>query len=177
MVRALIVALALAACAGYALSHGAHETAAGETVEATAATEAAAADTVVATPESRVAALFQSRCVACHGGQRPAASLVLEAGRFQQRLPGAVSRQLPGFKLVDLETPEKSYLLMKVRDDEGIQGGRRPAAGARLADVEVLVIQEWITRLSAAASDTTAKTAAPAESTEENEASEQSQRP
>ena len=177
MVRALIVALALAACAGHALSHGAGETGAEETDEATAATEAAAADTVAATPESRVAALFQSRCVACHGGAKPAANLVLEAGQFQQRLPGAASRQLEGVKLVDLETPERSYVLMKVRDEKGIQGGRMPAGGARLADAEVLVIREWIAELAAAASDTTAKTEAPTEKAKENRASEQNQTP
>jgi cytochrome c5 len=181
MVRALIVALALAACAGYALSQAAEQTAAEETAETAAtteaATEAAVADTIVETPESRVTALFQSRCVACHGGQKPPAGLSLEAGAFQQRLPGVASRQLKSVKLVDLETPEKSYVLMKVRGEKGIQGGRMPAGGAKLPDADVLVIQEWIAELAAAASDTTAKTEAPAEKAKENQASEQSQKP
>jgi uncharacterized membrane protein len=104
----------------------------------------------VRTPETKVAALFQGRCAACHSGEQPAAGLVLTTDGFRTAILDVPSVELEKLKIIDTETSDQSYLLMKVRGDKGIQGGRMPAGMPPLEDEEIQVIEEWIAFVIAA---------------------------
>jgi mono/diheme cytochrome c family protein len=90
--------------------------------------------------------VFKKHCVRCHTGAAPPRVLLLireKAGA----VVGAPSAGKPGLLLVEPGKPETSYLLMKVRGDEGIQGKRMPPGGA-LSDDELKVLEAWVAGLA-----------------------------
>jgi len=50
-------------------------------------------------------------------------------------------------KLVDIQNPEKSYLLKKIRGDEDIQGKQMPAGSPPLSEQDQKIIENWIISL------------------------------
>ncbi len=148
MMKALLVAVLVLACAGSALSENHEETATDEVTEAAEVTGTTEARPV-ATPETKVAALFQSRCIACHGGERPAAGMSLAVDGFVASLTDVPSTEAKKLARVDTGNPEASYLLMKLRGDKGIQGSRMPIGLPALEEEELQIVVDWIELLAA----------------------------
>lgn len=142
--------LALLAVMTVALSAGGRAWASDEVPVPARPSEPDSVDVYAATRD-----VFEGSCVHCHAGDRVAAGLNLGPQRFASALIGVESTQLPGFRLVDVEAPEKSYLLMKIRGDDGIKGSRMPLRGPRLEPAVVALIERWIQEeFLTAASDT-----------------------
>lgn len=146
MMRALLVAVMVLGLAAGTLAD-AHEGAAEANPQAV---EGEGTERPIRTPETKAAALFQARCAACHGDDKPAAGLVLTTDAFKTAVLDVQSVEIKKLKLIDTEAPDKSYVLMKLRGDKGIQGGRMPANAPPLEDEEVLIVEEWIAFVVAA---------------------------
>ena len=88
--------------------------------------------------------IFTPRCATsgCHGGNNPAANLSLRAGDIAQ-IVGASSAARPDYKLIAPGDPVNSYLLMKLRGDDGIAGDRMPPAKA-LEPEEIALVEAWV---------------------------------
>ncbi|RUL87618.1 DUF1553 domain-containing protein [Tautonia sociabilis] len=84
-------------------------------------------------PFDRVSAILESRCVHCHGGDRPKGGLSLEsrAGLLEGGLSGPA---------LDEDDPEVSPLLDAVSGDEPLM----PPEGDPLAPEQVEAIREWL---------------------------------
>lgn len=97
----------------------------------------------------RVAKIFERSCSTsgCHGGKHPKANLSLERDKLPYYLSEAKSIQIDTLKLFDTVNPGRSYLLMKIRGDEGIKGRRMPIARPQLSAVESNAIELWIKSL------------------------------
>jgi hypothetical protein len=97
------------------------------------------------------AVLVQNCAVAgCHRANMtdmPAANLNLDRGRFPASVLDVPSAQLLDYKLVDTKNPEKSYLLMKIKGDPGIQGSRMPVNRTPLNAKQIQEVEDWINSL------------------------------
>ena len=58
------------------------------------------------------------------------------------------SLQREDLKLVDTARPQQSYLLMKIKGDEGIIDERMPAEAPPLDEDKIRVIEEWVLSLA-----------------------------
>jgi hypothetical protein len=85
----------------------------------------------------------------CHSGKYPAANLSLEPTGFPASVINASSLEVPELKLVDSTSPEKSYLLMKIRGEPGIVGKRMPANRDPLSEDQIRELEEWTRSLKA----------------------------
>jgi len=96
-----------------------------------------------------VARIFQKSCgtTGCHSGKFPPKELNLEEDKFFDSLVNRDSQEQRGLRLVDTEKPEKSYLLMKIKGDPGIEGKRMPLDRDPLDEGEITVIEKWIADL------------------------------
>lgn len=101
---------------------------------------------VEAEARAKVAAIFKKSCSTsgCHSGAYPKAKLNLEPEKFAKALVDAPSMKVEPFKLVDTSNPWKSYVLMKIRGDEGIAGKRMPIQSAPLSKDNEKYISLWI---------------------------------
>ena len=90
--------------------------------------------------------IFEKNCATagCHRGEYPKQKLNLEADKYEAALLNAFSRQIPTLKLVDRESPERSYLLMKMKGGPEIEGDIMPIDGPPLSQVEIVTIENWI---------------------------------
>lgn len=93
-----------------------------------------------------VSELFAARCAipACHSGPQPMLGLSLEAGQFLSNVIDVPSTERPDLRLVRPGKPDSSYLVMKVRGDEGIIGLPMPFSGDRLSEEEIASIEAWV---------------------------------
>jgi mono/diheme cytochrome c family protein len=89
--------------------------------------------------------VFKSHCIRCHTGTRPPKGLSLMANRAGS-VVGAPSAEEPDLLLVNPDDPGASYLLKKVRGDEGIRGKRMPIGG-HLSPEELKVLEAWVAGL------------------------------
>lgn len=80
----------------------------------------------------------------CHQGSYPAMNMSLEPDRLPASVLGVASRERPELKIVDLVSPEKSYLLMKIRGDKEIVGQRMPLDETPLNEADFKALQDWI---------------------------------
>jgi len=85
--------------------------------------------------------VFKNHCIRCHTGTKPPKGLSLMAGRSAS-VVGAPSAEVPELLLINPDDPGASYLLKKVRGDEGISGKRMPIGG-RLTPEELKVLEDW----------------------------------
>ncbi len=99
--------------------------------------------------EREIAQIFKQSCstVGCHQGRFPPMSLNLEKDKYKDSLINVSSQELPHLKLVNLEDPEKSYLLMKIRGNKAISGKPMPLNKPPLQEKEIQAIGTWILRL------------------------------
>ena len=89
--------------------------------------------------------IFTPRCATsgCHSGTTRAGGLSLQAEDIATAIVDVPSAAKPDYKLVAPGDPVNSYLLMKMRGDEGIAGDRMPPGGA-LEDEQVALVEEWV---------------------------------
>ena len=99
--------------------------------------------------ESRVAELFGRSCarVGCHASPIPQQGLDLSADLFYANTVDEPSQEMPELKRVHPGQPEISYLMMKVRGDDGIKGVQMPLIGDKLTEEEVSTVAAWITKI------------------------------
>jgi hypothetical protein len=83
----------------------------------------------------------------CHQGSYPAMNLSFEPDKLPASAINVASREKPELKIVDTASPEKSYLLMKIRSDKEIGGKRMPLNGTPLKAAEFKAFQDWIMSL------------------------------
>ena len=97
-----------------------------------------------------VAIIFKEDCSTsgCHRGNYPKKKLNLEEDKFLQALINVPSLEVETLKLVDTKNPDKSYLLMKIRGDEGIVDDRMPVDAPPLKDEEIKIIENWVLSLA-----------------------------
>lgn len=93
-----------------------------------------------------VAAIFESTCATstCHASSRGAGQLVLSPDVAHGNLVDKPSNQQDGATLVIPGDPDGSYLMAKLRGDDGIRGSRMPIGGSRLSDDQLAIIADWI---------------------------------
>ena len=89
--------------------------------------------------------IFTPRCATsgCHAGNNPAANLPLGAQDIAAAIVDVPSAAKPDYKLVAPGDPMNSYLLMKMRGDEGIAGDRMPPARALEAE-QIALVEAWV---------------------------------
>jgi mono/diheme cytochrome c family protein len=89
--------------------------------------------------------VFKQHCVRCHTGPKPPKGLSLIPAKIASAID-APSAEVPALKIVDRSAPEASYLLKKVRREEGIAGKPMPP-GKPLTAEEIQVLETWISGL------------------------------
>jgi len=107
-------------------------------------------DSVLIALQNDVVKIFEYDCATsgCHRGRRPKKRLNLEADQMVKAMVNVTSIGIDSLKLVDLENPEKSYLLMKIKGGEGIVDDRMPIEAPPLPDAQIQTIEDWIMRLA-----------------------------
>jgi hypothetical protein len=88
--------------------------------------------------------LAQSCGVTCHGSERKSAGLDLSADKSWASLVNVASTENPDQKRVVSGDPKASYLLAKIRGDQGIKGVQMPNGGAPLGAEQQKLIEDWI---------------------------------
>lgn len=89
-----------------------------------------------------VQSVFKSHCVRCHTGSKPPKGLSLIPSRASAIID-APSAEVPSLRIVDTENPDASYLLKKIRREDGITGKPMPPSKALPAE-ELQVLEAWI---------------------------------
>lgn len=89
--------------------------------------------------------IFTPRCATsgCHSGATRAGGLSLQAEDIAAAIVDVPSEAKPDYKLVAPGDPVNSYLLMKMRGDEGIAGDRMPPGGA-LEEEQIALVEAWV---------------------------------
>jgi hypothetical protein len=80
----------------------------------------------------------------CHRGSYPKAKLNLEPEKWLGAMKDVLSLQRQETMLIDTADPEASYLLSKVRGDEGIAGKLMPLQAAPLTGKEITTLRLYI---------------------------------
>lgn len=108
------------------------------------------ADSLKVNLQKQVASIFNANCstAGCHKGKYPKKKLNLEEDKFVEALVNVPSRELEGYKLVDTQAPEKSYLLMKIKSQQGIVGDPMPVEAPPLKENEINTIETWVFSLA-----------------------------
>ena len=88
--------------------------------------------------------IFISRCTGCHAGASPAAGMSLDPDRLPASIQDKPSSGKPDLKIFDSATPEKSYILMKLRGAAGIAGSRMPLRAKKLSEADIQTIADWL---------------------------------
>jgi mono/diheme cytochrome c family protein len=92
-----------------------------------------------------VLSVFKKHCVRCHTGPKPPKGLSLIPAKIASAFEAA-SAEVPEAKLIVPGDPGASYLMKKVRREEGIAGKPMPP-GKALAAEEIQVLEGWISNL------------------------------
>ncbi len=89
--------------------------------------------------------IFEESCAfsGCHAGANAKANYDMTSGAVLAASVNVNSR-MPGSVIIKPGDPENSYLIKKIRGDEGIKGGRMPRGEEPLTDEDVKVIADWI---------------------------------
>ncbi len=98
------------------------------------------------TSHEKVTQIFSQNCSisGCHKGAYPAMNLDLDKNKFLNSLLNVQSQEIRELKLVDIENPEKSYLLMKIKGEETIVGRQMPINAPPLNEEDIQTIEDWI---------------------------------
>lgn len=99
--------------------------------------------------DAQVADLFAKSCArsGCHAGPVAQMGMNLTPEQFYASTVNEPSRERPEIMRVHPGQPELSYLLMKVKGEQGIIGSPMPLVGDRLSEEEIQVLEDWITGL------------------------------
>jgi len=100
--------------------------------------------------QENVGRILKKNCsvAGCHRGAFPPMNLNLGKDKFLKSVLNIPSQEIPSLKLVDTDSPEKSYLLMKIKGDKAVVGQRMPAGSRELKENEIKAIEDWISSLS-----------------------------
>ena len=92
------------------------------------------------------AEIFTPKCATsgCHSGASPDAGLSLTTANIAEETIGVPASGNSNFQLFAPGDPVNSYVLMKVRGDEGIVGSQMPRGGGRLSEDEIAKIVAWV---------------------------------
>jgi hypothetical protein len=98
-----------------------------------------------------VEALVKSHCLSagCHTGRYPAAGMSLDPDMARLAAFDRPAQSNPSFKIIDPASPEKSYLLMKLRGAEGIEGRRMPLRREPLSEADIKTVADWLASFKA----------------------------
>lgn len=99
--------------------------------------------------QKNAARVFKKNCsvVGCHAGPFPPVNLNLEEEKFEDFLVGKPSYELNNLNLIDVDNPEQSYLIKKIRGEAGIIGKQMPAGSSPLSKEDQKVIEDWVKSL------------------------------
>lgn len=87
---------------------------------------------------------IENACINCHAGGSPPQGLNLETGIAYTDLVSVPSAELASVCRVKPNSPDDSYLVMKLEGAEGISGSQMPLGGPFLTDEEICVVRTWI---------------------------------
>ena len=90
--------------------------------------------------------IFTPRCATsfCHSGSSPASNQSLVADRIAQEIIDVESVSDANFKRIAPGDPDNSYIIKKLRGDDGIVGRQMPDDGtAPLPDEDIAMIITW----------------------------------
>jgi hypothetical protein len=95
--------------------------------------------------------IIKGHCLAagCHTGRYPAAGMSLEPATADLTSFDRPSQSSPEFRIIDPASPEKSYLLMKIKGAAGIEGKRMPLRRDPLTEPEIKAVADWLGTLKA----------------------------
>jgi mono/diheme cytochrome c family protein len=99
--------------------------------------------------------IYSRNCMSCHSGKNPQQGLNLSSSKeiFATGV-SATSKENDTLMIIDPGNPEKSYLIMKIRNDRSISGSSMPKNAAQLSQKQVQVVEQWIASLSADSTQT-----------------------
>lgn len=112
----------------------------------------AACEHIVAPPElqptlqSIQANIFSEKCArpGCHVPNGAGPMPLRTVDESFDNLVNVPSIQKPNLLRVEPGDPDESYLVLKLEDDDDIEGDRMPLTGSRLSDTEIGTIRTWI---------------------------------
>jgi hypothetical protein len=90
---------------------------------------------------SEIQAIFNSRCVSCHGFS---GGLSLSSSVSHGNLVNVPSSQIPSLDRVEPGDPDNSYLVWKIEGRAGVSGSRMPLGGPFLSQDSINLIRDWI---------------------------------
>lgn len=99
--------------------------------------------------EEQVATLFERSCTAagCHSGPVPQMGMDLTRENYYATAVDQLSKEVPTQKIIDPGNPDASYMIQKVKGEDGIVGLPMPMTGDKLTDAEIATIEQWISKL------------------------------
>jgi len=92
-----------------------------------------------------VVSVFKKNCVRCHTGPKPPKGLSFIPAKIASAI-GAPSAEVPEAKLIVPGDPGASYLVKKIRREDGITGKPMPPGKALTAE-QIQVLETWISGL------------------------------
>ncbi len=95
----------------------------------------------------QVVEIFKNNCKSCHSGSDPARELKITKDTYLSATLNQPSIGKPQIMLVEPGKSQSSYLAMKIRGDEKIEGARMPFRQDPLAESKTEIIIEWINQL------------------------------
>ena len=93
------------------------------------------------------AVVFTPNCAAagCHSALAPQRGMSLTAGAAYGNIVRVPSVEFPGLNRVEPGSPDRSYLVKKLRGDPDITGVRMPD-GSTLTPDEIQLVIDWVSR-------------------------------
>ena len=148
----VLIAILLIALIGFSALNKSEDEKKAEKADTPESYQKIVVDSVTALLQDGVAEIFEMDCSisGCHQGMYPKKKLDLEPDQMIVALVNVPSREIDTLKLVDWENPQKSYLLMKIRGDEGMIEEQMPIEAPPLSDEKIKVVEDWIIRLAKA---------------------------
>jgi methionine-rich copper-binding protein CopC len=89
--------------------------------------------------------VFTPICSKCHIGASAPEGLQLDAAHSYNLLVGVPSAENPSLLRVKPSDPDSSYMVLKIENAPGIQGGQMPLNETPLPQATIATIRQWIT--------------------------------
>ena len=88
--------------------------------------------------------VFTPICSKCHIGAGAPEGLQLDAAHAYNNLVGVPSAEEPSFLRIDPGNPNSSYLILKIENAMGIEGGQMPLGEPPLTQATMAAIVQWV---------------------------------
>jgi Bacterial Ig-like domain len=89
--------------------------------------------------------VFTPICSKCHIGAGAPEGLQLDAAHAYNALVGVPSVEEPQFLRVNPGNPDSSYMILKIENAMGIEGGQMPLGEAPLPAATMAAMRQWVT--------------------------------